>query len=140
TNTYDLVQTFTVLPESNGGNAINPTQLVTYAQALALSTGTAAVNRTVVAGTAGEIVAADQLVYLKNSDGRWWLADADTAATDENVILGITQGAGTAGVAITSGVLTYGLNTFSAAIVTANTKYYASNTAGGFSTTPGITE
>lgn len=97
-------------------------------------------NRTVVAGTAGETIAVDQLVYLKVSDGRWWLCDADTAATVENVILGIAQGAGTAGNSIVNGVLTNGLNTFSALTLTANTKYYASNTAGGFSSSAGTFE
>jgi hypothetical protein len=97
-------------------------------------------NRTVVAGVAGETIAVDQLVYLKVSDGRWWLCDADTAATVENVILGISQGSGTAGNSITNGVLTNGLNTFSALTLTANTKYFASNTAGGFSSSAGTFE
>lgn len=104
------------------------------------ATGTTNINRIIVAGTAGETIAVDQLVYLKASDGRWWLTDADTAATVENVILGIAQGSGTAGNSINGGVLTQGLNTFSALTLTANTKYYASNTAGGFSSSAGTTE
>lgn len=104
------------------------------------ATGTTNINRVIVGGTAGETIAVDQLVYLKVSDGRWWLCDADTAATVENVILGIAQGSGTAGNSINGGVLTYGLNTFSALTLTANTKYYASNTAGGFSSSAGTFE
>ncbi len=72
-NVFDEVNTFTLLPESNGGNATNPTQLITYAQALSMATGTANINRVIVAGTAGETVAVDQVVYLKSSDGRWCL-------------------------------------------------------------------
>lgn len=134
------VKTFTSTPISTGGNATAGTELLTYGQALSMLTGTTNVNRVIVAGTAGETIAVDQLLYLKASDGRWWLADADVAATSENVILGIAQGSGTAGNTITSGVLIQGLNTFSALTLTANTKYYVSNTAGGFSSTPGTNE
>lgn len=140
TQTFSALNRFTLLPETDGGNATDPTQLVTYAQALAMATGTTSINRVVVAGTAGETITTDQLVYLKVSDGRWWKCDADTAATDENVILGIAQGAGAAAGAITSGVLIFGLATLTAITLTANTKYYASNTAGAFSSTPGTTE
>ncbi len=101
------------------------------------SGGTTNINRVIIAGVAGETILVDQLIYLKVSDGRWWKCDADTAATVENVVLGISQGGGTAGVSITGGVLIYGLNTFSALTLTANTKYYASNTAGGFSSSAG---
>ncbi len=102
--------------------------------------GTVSNNRVIIAGVAGETILVDELIYLKVSDGRWWKCDADTATTVDNVILGIAQGGGTAGVSITGGVLIYGLNTFSALTLTANTKYYASNTAGGFSSSAGTTE
>lgn len=132
--------TYSTLPETSAGNATTDNQFVRYAQAVALATGTASINRIVVTGTAGETIAVDQLIYLKVLDGRWWLADADAAASSENVVLGIAQGSGTAGNLITNGVLTQGLNTFSALTLTANTQYFASNTAGGFSSTPGTKE
>lgn len=138
-NTWDLLQTFTVLPRSNGGNATVGTELVTYAQALAMATGTANINRIVVAGNAGETVTAGQLLYLDVADGEWKKCDADTAGSVDNIILGIAQGAGTDGVAITSGVLLFGLDSNQTGLTT-NTAYYASNTAGGISTTPGTTE
>lgn len=98
--------------------------------------GATTVDKVTVTATAGETIAARQLVYLKSSDSRWWLCDADTVATIDNVILGIAQGSGTAGNAITSGVMIAGVDTnFSG--LTANTVYYASNTAGGISTTSG---
>lgn len=133
------VKIFSSIPQTTGGNATTDNQLVRYAQALALLTGGATVSKIVGEGTAGETIASGQLVYLKASDGRWWLADADTAATVENINLGIAQGAGTAGNAITNGVLTYGLDATQTGL-TANSIYYASNTAGGISLSAGTTE
>lgn len=138
--TVSGVKTFSSTPVSSAGLPTNSDQLATKQYVDNTATGTTTINRIVVAATAGETIAVDQLVYLKASDGRWWLADADSAASSENVILGIAQGAGTAGNAITNGVLTQGFNTFTGLTLTANTKYYASNTAGGFSSTPGTQE
>ena len=139
-NTWSGVQTFSTQPISTAGLPTGSTDLATKAYVDNTATGTTNINRIIVAGTAGETIAVDQVVYLKASDGRWWLADADAIATSENVQLGIAQGAGSAAGAITSGVLIQGLNTFSALTLTANTKYYLSNTAGGFSSTPGTKE
>lgn len=127
----------------SGSSYTAPTDPLEYASKQYVdntATGTTNVDRVIVTATAGETVAVDQLVYLKVSDGRWWLADADTAATVENVVLGIAQGSGTAGNSISGGILTYGINTFSGITLTANTKYYASNTAGGFSSSAGTFE
>jgi len=96
-------------------------------------------NRTVVSGTAGETLVAGNLVYLKASDARWWKCDADTAATVDNINLGIAQGAGTAGASVTSGVLVYGRDTNNSGL-TAGSTYYASNTAGAISSSAGTTE
>ena len=137
-NTWALLQTFTTIPQTTGGNATADNELVRYAQALAMATGTASINRTVIAGNAGENISAGQLVYLKVSDGEWYKTDADDSATINNVILGIAQGAGTDGNSITSGVLLFGLDSNQTGL-TSNTKYYASNTAGGISTSAGTT-
>jgi hypothetical protein len=96
-------------------------------------------NRTVVSGTAGETLVAGNLVYLKASDARWWKCDADTAATVDNINLGIAQGAGTAGGSITSGVLVYGRDTNNSGL-TAGSTYYASNTAGAIGSSAGTIE
>lgn len=93
----------------------------------------------VIAGTAGETVAAGQLVYFKAADARWWLCDADTAATVDNIILGIAQGAGTAGNAVTSGVLLAGEDANQSGL-SAGATYYASNTAGAISSSAGTVE
>lgn len=101
--------------------------------------GAISVDSVIQTGIAGETITAGQLVYLKVSDGRWWLTDADTASTVENVVLGIAQGAGTAGNSISGGVMTQGTDTHQTGL-TINTKYYASNTAGGISATAGTKE
>ena len=48
-NTWALLQTFTTIPQTTGGNATADNELVRYAQALAMATGTASINRTVIA-------------------------------------------------------------------------------------------
>lgn len=134
-------KTFSTVPATTGGDAASSNELVRYSQLLAAALGSYAVTPVVVPGKAGEALAVDQLVYLKASDNRWWLCDADTAGTVENVRLGITRGAAAgAGSAIASGVTIFGEHVASSALFVADTKYYASNTAGGFSTTPGTTE
>lgn len=137
-NTWDLLQTFSTIPRTTGGNATDDNELVRYAQALALATGTANINRIVVAGNAGETITAGQLIYL-HTDGEWYKCDADTAGTVQGVIIGIAQGAGTDGNPISSGVLLSGLDSNQTGL-TNNTIYYASNTAGGISTSAGTTE
>lgn len=132
-------KTFSTVPATTGGNAVAGTDLVPYSQALALLTGSATTDRIVVAGTAGETVAAGNLCYLKESDGRWWKADADSASSAENVILGFAQGSGTAGNPVSSGVLLWGVDSNQTGL-TANSIYYVSNTAGAISLTVGTKE
>lgn len=91
----------------------------------------------VTSGIAGETVSQGNLVYLQN-DGKWWKTDADTASTVEGVQLGIAQGAGSADGAISGGVLLKGKATNQSGLV-AGTEYYASNTAGGISSSAGTT-
>jgi len=132
-------KTFSSVPATTGGNAVNSNDLVNLAQAISMLTGTTNVDRIVVSATAGETLAAGNLVYLKESDGRWWKADADLAASSENVMLGVAQGAGTAGGAVTSGVLVWGVDSNQTGLTT-NSVYYVSNTAGSISLTPGTVE
>lgn len=98
--------------------------------------GTVAFDNQVVTGVnAGETVAAGDLVYFKTSDQEWYKTDADTAATVENVQIGIALGSGTDGVAITGGVQISGVYTTSG--LTAGDTYYASNTAGEYTNSAG---
>lgn len=86
--------------------------------------------------TAGETVAAGNIVYFKSSDSRWWLADADLTTTFQNVLLGVALGAGTAGNTISGGVQIYGkCDSFTG--LTATATYYLSNTAGAVSSSTG---
>jgi len=137
--TIDGVKTFSSVPKTTGGNAVDATELVRKAQLDAAVLGALTTLNIVVPGLAGETVAAGNSVYLKVADGRWWKTDADDASTVQNVILGIAQGAGTAGNSISGGVLKEGVDSNQSALV-ANTKYYFGNTAGAFTSTTGTFE
>lgn len=100
--------------------------------------GTVAFDSQVVTANAGETVAAGDLVYFSTSDQEWYKTDADTAATVENVQIGIALGSGTNGASISGGVQISG--TYTTTGLTAGSIYYASNTAGAYATTAGTTE
>lgn len=106
-----------------------------YVDELALG-GTTTVDRVVVVGTCGEAVSTGELLYLKKSDSKWYLVDADDSTTTDNVILGIAQGDGLINELITGGILITGVDTNQTGL-TANSVYYASNTAGAISSTSG---
>lgn len=112
-----------------------------YVQAYvaAVVLGTLTTINLILPGKAGETITAGNLVYFDDPTNRWLKCDADTASTVENVLLAIAQGAGTAGNAITGGVLLQGVDTHQSGLTEGDT-YYASNTAGGISNTPGTTE
>ncbi len=115
--------------------------IATKAYVDAVAGGTPATfDAIVVAGNAGETVSAGQLLYFDTgTNNEWMKCDADTAATVDNVILGIAQGAGTDGNAITSGVLLWGLDENQSGM-TAGDPQFASNTAGGISSSAGTVE
>ena len=96
-------------------------------------------DQLVEAGTAGETVAAGELVYFDDTDNEWKLVDADIATTTENVLMGIAQGSGTNGNAIAGGVLKGGLDTNQSGL-TPGALYYSSNTAGSIGSSAGTTE
>ena len=111
----------------------NIADIISY---IALQTFTS--RQILVAGTAGETLAAGNLCYFKVADGRWWKTDADDAATIENVQLGIAQGAGAAAGLVTGGMLLFGLDQNQSGM-TVGAIQYASNTAGGISGSAGTT-
>jgi microcystin-dependent protein len=133
----------TIDPASPIAYTSNPTlssagQLATKGYVDSVVTGGTVNTDRVILGsqTAGETVAAGNIVYLKTSDSRWWKADADISTTFKDVQLGVALGAGTAGNAISGGVQLSGLcGSFTG--LTANTAYYLSSTAGGVSTSVG---
>lgn len=101
------------------------------------SGGTVNFDSMTVAGNAGEAIVAGNLVYFNTADQEWYKTDADTAATVDNVQLGIALGTGSDGVAITGGIQIAGTWTTSA--LTAGSLYYASNTAGAIGSSAGTT-
>ena len=123
----------------SGQGTINPASPLEYTTAPTLSSATQIATKGYVDGivsggtvntdriilgsqTAGETVAAGNIVYFKSSDSRWWLADADLTATFSNVQLGVVQ--------------IYGkCDSFTG--LTATSTYYLSNTAGAVSSSAG---
>lgn len=133
------IKTFSSLPATTAGDPVADNDLARKAYIDAAVSGSFPVNRIVVAGTAGATVAAGDLIYFDTTDDEWKLCDADTAASVENVLLGIAQGAGTDGNAITNGVLIQGTDSNQSGL-TVGDVMYASNTAGEIASSAGTTE
>lgn len=96
--------------------------------------GTVSFDNQILAGVAGENLVVTDHVYFKESDQRWYKIDADTQSTIKDVKTGHSNGTASAGGACliqVSGIA----RSFSG--LTAGAKYYASNTPGAISTTPG---
>lgn len=138
-NTWDGANDFTQAPSAQA-DAVNADELVRKSQLDSAMLGSLTLTPVVTEATAGETLAVDTLVYQKDADGEWYKCDANTASTVDNVRLGITRGAGTNGNAITNGVTIFGTHEASSAIFTANTPYFASDTAGEFSASAGTVE
>ena len=133
----------------DGGNPINydaepsltgRTEIATVGYVLDTATGgTVAFDTQIITGVnAGETVADGDFLYFKTSDQEWYKADASVVATSENVQIGIAQGAGTDGAAISGGVLISGVHTTTG--LTAGSSYYISDTAGAIAATAGTVE
>lgn len=138
--TITQVHTYSALPATTAGDPVADNDLARKAYVDTVGTGTAPPSdRTVVAGTAGAVIAAGNLIYFSTVDNEWLLTDADTATTVNNVLLGIAQGAGTNGNPITNGVLLKGEDSNQAGM-TAGDIMYASNTAGAIANAGGTTE
>lgn len=138
-HTWQEEQTFT-LPPQISADATTANQAVRYSQLQAAVLGTLTNAPLVFPGTAGETLAVDTVVRLNPADGEWYKADGDSTSTSENVLLGITKGAGVDGGAIANGVTIMGKHTASSALFTANQIHYLSDTAGEFSTSAGTNE
>lgn len=133
------IKTFSSLPSTSAGDPVDGNDLVRKAYVDTIATGTAIIAAIVLPGNAGETVVDGELLYFDDTDNEWKKCDADTAGTVENVLLGIAQGAGTDGASITGGVLIWGQDDAQTGM-TAGDTMYASNTAGGISSTPGTKE
>ena len=96
-------------------------------------------DREVIAGNAGETLAAGDFVYLDDADSEWKKTDGTDATTIDGQKIGIAQGAGTDGNAISGGVLTSGLDDNQTGL-TANNVYFLADVAGTIATSAGTTE
>jgi len=86
-----------------------------------------------IQGTAGENIAAEDVVYLKTTDGLWYKADADaTASSSDAVTVGMAPSAITSGAVGT--IRLEGELTVTGPLV-AGSSYYASATAGALTVT-----
>lgn len=133
------VKTFSSLPGTTAGDPVLATDLARKAYVDSVVAGIATTVNVIVPGTAGETVAAGNLIYFDDTDNEWKLCDADTANTVENTLLGMAQGAGVNGGAISGGVLLKGLDANQTGLTT-GAIYYASNTAGAISSSVGTKE
>lgn len=104
----------------------------TYVDSLAFG-GSVTTDRVTIAGTAGETLAAGNLIYLRTSDARWYKVSTAFPGTVLDSITGIAQGVGTAGVSITGGVLIHGEDSNQSGL-TVGANYFASSTSGGIGT------
>jgi len=125
------------IPEMDSYSApTDDTQLATKKYVDDTATGTTNVDKLIIAGTAGETVAAGEVVYMDTTDNEWKLADASATGTCENVLLGIAQGAGTNGVAISGGVLLFGRDDNQSGLAQGDL-IYISDTAGTLAASAG---
>lgn len=137
--TVSGLYTFSTVPQAtsdpvSGDDLARRSWILTQVNGGAVST-----DNLIISATAGETVSAGELLYYKTSDGEWYKCDADTASTVDNVLLGIAQGAGTDGNAVTNGVLMRGRDANQSGM-TAGQTMYASNTAGAIANSAGTTE
>lgn len=138
----DLISGLTTLNASaplGYDGAITPTgnQLATATWVLGVvNGGTVTFDQQIVGNqTSGEALTINDIVYFKESDQRWWKADADLTATFDQLQLGINKTtAGSAGTTIQIAI-SGPVSGFSS--LTPGSKYYLSNTAGGISTSAG---
>lgn len=132
--------TYADVPDTTAGDPVADNDLARKAYVDSVVTGSFPSERTVVEGTAGETIADGDLIYFDTvTNNEWMKCDANTAATVDNVILGIAQGAGVNGGAISGGVLVKGIDDAQSGLTGGNI-VYASDTAGAISESPGTVE
>ena len=139
-NTFEGLNIFNTYAPQTSVAPVNPNDLVNLTALQSAILGTLTTINVILPAKAGETISsAGKLVYFDLTSNNWKLADADTASTVQNTLLGITQGAGTSGNPITGGVLLQGIDTHQSGMTEGDVQY-ASNTAGGISASAGTTE
>lgn len=110
----------------------DPKQIATVAYVLSVVTGgSVTFSSQIINVTYGETIVAKDILYFKESDQKWWKADADLSATFDQVKLGIAQASGNAS-EIKPVLISGPSSNFTG--LTPGSKYYLSNTAGGVTT------
>lgn len=119
-------------PASLTGNQL---ATVTYVLGV-VNGGTVTFDQQIISNqTSGEALAINDIVYFKESDQRWYKADADLTTTFDQLQIGINKTtAGASGVTIQVAI-SGPVSGFTG--LTAGSKYYLSNTAGAITTTAG---
>ena len=139
-NAFTGTNTFSQVPSTTGGFAVAGGEFVNKDQLDAATLGQIGTDKVIIAATAGETIADGDAVYFDTvTNNEWMKCDANTAASVNNVLIGIAQGAGTDGVAISGGVLILGTDDAQAGMTIGDIMYF-SDTAGDFSSTPGTVE
>ncbi len=95
--------------------------------------GITTTDRITVTATAGESFATGTPVYFRKSDARWYKGDIDVEESAEFAIIGIAQGQGASGSAISGGVLLFGLDSTQVGM-TAGDNIFLSSAAGATTT------
>lgn len=109
------------------------TQIATKKYVDDTATGTTIYDQNIISGVAGENLTSGNIIYLKSSDGKWYIADSSDATKSVAVPLGIAQATVLATASIN--VLINGIDRKQTGL-SAGSTYYLS-TSGGISTTKG---
>jgi len=118
-------------PSSLTGNQL---ATVTYVLGV-VNGGTVTFDKQVIANqTAGENLTANDIVYFKEADAKWWKVDADLTATFDQLQMGVAQSTVSANATVQIGI-SGPMSGFTG--LTAGSKYYASNTPGAITTSAG---
>lgn len=94
-------------------------------------------DATIVAGVAGQTISTGTIVYFSATTTEWMKTSASATSTSLNALLGIAQGTGSDGVAISGGVLIKGIDRTQGTTLTAGQRLFLSNTQGATSTSAG---
>lgn len=129
TDSFDAVLSYSNGVTPTGANHIVDKEYVDGV----VTGGDLSYDREIQTGNAGETMATGTVAYLNRTDAEWYKADLDVVTSYADVTLGITQGSGTDGNAITGGILTSGLDSNQSGL-TAGRLYFLSATAGAMQT------
>lgn len=100
-----------------------------------VSGGTVTFDKQIIGNqTAGENLTVNDIIYFKESDQRWYKADADLTTTFDQLQIGIAQSTVLTGATVQIAI-SGPVSGFTG--LTAGSKYYLSNTAGAITTTAG---